>query len=123
MPRNPASSAAERRAARQAPREEAEIPFTIRVQRLVRRIPSGRVIAYGGVAALLGVPRGARGVGHVLSALPEGTDVPWWRVVNARGSISLHGYPGLLQRMMLEAEGVRFGRNGVIDWQRFGWRP
>ncbi|HEX6924231.1 MAG TPA: MGMT family protein [Longimicrobiaceae bacterium] len=106
-----------------ARRKDAEIAFATRVERLVRRIPPGRVIAYGGVAALLGVPRAARGVGHVLSTLPEGTDVPWWRVVNARGCISLHGYPGLLQRMMLEAEGVRFGRGGRIDWKEFGWRP
>ena len=97
--------------------------FSTRVQRLVRRIPRGRVLAYGGVAALLGTPRAARGVGHVLSALPEGSDVPWWRVVNARGGISLHGYPGLLQRMMLEAEGVTFGRGGYIDWKRYGWLP
>jgi len=98
-------------------------PFARRVQRLVRRVPAGRVIAYGGVAAMLGVPRAARGVGHVLSTLPQGSDVPWWRVVNARGAISLHGHPGLLQRMMLEAEGVQFGRGGRIDWDRFGWRP
>ena len=99
------------------------VTFSTKVQRLVRRVPAGRVVAYGDVAALLGTPRAARGVGHVLSSLPEGSDVPWWRVVNVRGGISLHGHPGLLQRMMLEAEGVRFGRGGRIDWQEFGWRP
>lgn len=97
--------------------------FSARVQRLVRGIPPGKVIAYGGVAAMLGVPRAARGVGNVLASLPEGSDVPWWRVLSARGEISLHGYPGLLQRMMLEAEGVTFARGGRVDWQRFGWRP
>lgn len=100
-----------------------EETFSSRVQRLVRAIPPGKVIAYGGVAALLGVPRAARGVGNVLASLPERSDVPWWRVLNARGEISLHGYPGLLQRMMLEAEGVRFARDGRVDWQRCGWRP
>jgi methylated-DNA-protein-cysteine methyltransferase-like protein len=106
---------------RKTPTTEAS--FADRVKRVVRRIPPGKVIAYGGVAAILGAPRAARGVGNVLSTLPEGTDVPWWRVVNASGAISIHGYPGLLQRMMLEAEGVRFGRRDRIDWRRFGWRP
>lgn len=109
--------------ARRALRLPDELPFAERVYRVVRRIPPGRVIAYGGVAALLGVPRAARGVGHALATLPEGSDVPWWRVVNGRGAISLHGHPGMLQRLMLEAEGVSFGRRGLIDWGSFGWRP
>jgi methylated-DNA-protein-cysteine methyltransferase-like protein len=105
-------------------RDAAEdIPFAALVQRTVRRVPAGRVISYGGVAALLGAPRAARGVGQVLGGLPEDSDVPWWRVINAAGRISLHGYPGMLQRMMLEAEGVRPGRAGRIDWARYGWRP
>lgn len=102
---------------------EAGVPFATLVHRTVRRVPAGKVISYGGVAALLGSPRAARGVGQVLGSLPEGTDVPWWRVINAAGRISLHGYPGMLQRMMLEAEGVRPGRGGRIDWARHGWRP
>ena len=81
------------------------------------------MVSYGGVAALLGAPRAARGVGQVLGSLPEHSDVPWWRVINAAGRISLHGYPGMLQRMMLEAEGVRPGRHGRIDWSQYGWRP
>lgn len=103
--------------------EDDGIPFAALVQRTVRRVPAGRVISYGGVAALLGAPRAARGVGQVLGSLPEGSDVPWWRVINAAGGISLHGHPGILQRMMLEAEGVRPGRSGRIDWARYGWRP
>lgn len=98
-------------------------PFGLRVERLVRRVPYGRVVAYGGVAAMLGAPRAARGVGAALSRLPPGSDVPWWRVVNARGGISLHGHPGILQRMLLEAEGVRVSRSGIVDMKRFGWRP
>ena len=99
------------------------IPFTQRVYRTVQRIPPGRVIAYGGVAALLGTPRAARGVGQALSSLPEGTHVPWWRVINRKGEISLPDYRGLLQRRLLEAEGVRFGHGGRVDWKRYGWLP
>lgn len=99
-------------------------PFGARVCALVRRIPRGRVASYGGVAALLGSPRAARGVGHALGTLPPDTDVPWWRVVNRNGEISIKGDPGLarLQRTLLERERVVFGRGGRIDWERFGWR-
>lgn len=92
---------------------------------MVRRVPPGRVVSYGGVAALLGTPRAARGVGTALAALPEGSDVPWWRVVNRDGAISI-GYPpyaALLQRRLLEDEGVAFDARGRISWERFGWSP
>jgi methylated-DNA-protein-cysteine methyltransferase-like protein len=58
-----------------------------------------------------------------MAALPADTDVPWWRVVNRNGEISIKGGPGLpaLQRSLLEAEGVRFGRRGRIDFRTFGW--
>lgn len=99
-------------------------PFAERVFRMVRRIPAGRAVSYGGVAALLGVPRAARGVGRALSTLPPDTDVPWWRVVNRNGEISIKGAPGLpaLQRTLLEAEGVEFDEAGRLSWDRFGWR-
>src|SRR5262245_5258328 len=97
--------------------------FSERVYRMVRRCPRGRVVSYGGIAALLGHPRAARGVGTALSALPDGSDVPWWRVVNHNGEISIKGVPHgpQLQRALLLAEGVEFDRRGRIDWKQFGW--
>lgn len=97
--------------------------FSDRVYALVRRVPRGHILSYGGVAAILGQPRAARGVGHALSVLPEGTDVPWWRVVNRNGEISIRGpiHGAALQRALLEAEGVRFDRQGRIDWRGYGW--
>ena len=99
--------------------------FTERVYRIVRSVPRGRIVSYGGVAALLGQPRAARGVGRTLYALPDETDVPWWRVVNRNGEISIRGVPhgARVQRKLLEGEGVRFDRTGRIDWKRFGWDP
>jgi methylated-DNA-protein-cysteine methyltransferase-like protein len=90
---------------------------------MVRSIPRGRATSYGAIAAYLGSPRAARGVGWALSALPAGTDVPWWRVVNRNGEISIKGAPGLpaLQRSLLEAEGVVF-QKGRIDLRKFGWK-
>ena len=90
----------------------------------VRRIPRGRVVTYGQVAALLGVPRGARAVGWALRALPEekAARTPWHRVVGAGGRISPRGGPGpLIQRRRLRAEGVRF-LAGRVDMARHGLR-
>lgn len=99
--------------------------FSDRVYHLVRRIPSGRVMNYGGVAAVLGTPRAARGVGYALSALPEATDVPWWRVVDRNGEIAIRHDPfaARLQRILLEDEGVEFDDEDRIDLRRFRWHP
>lgn len=104
-------------------RESVETSFRHAVWDLVRRIPRGRATSYGAVAAILGSPRAARGVGWALGTLPADTDVPWWRVVNRNGQISIKGTPGLpaLQRALLEAEGVRFERDR-IDFRRYGWK-
>jgi methylated-DNA-protein-cysteine methyltransferase related protein len=97
--------------------------FTSRVYDMVRRVPHGQVVSYGGVAALLGQPRAARGVGQALRALPDGSDVPWWRVINRNGEISIRdpGHAPRLQRVLLEDEGVEFDAAGRVDWERFGW--
>ena len=96
-----------------------------RIYRVVRRIPQGRVATYGQVAALAGLPRQARQVGYALHALPDGGDVPWQRVINARGEVSLRATPGAesLQRAILEQEGVVFDLRGRVPLERFGWRP
>lgn len=95
--------------------------FPTRVYQMVRRIPYGRIASYGDIAALVGAPRSARGVGRALNLLPQGSDVPWWRVVNARGSVSTPGYGGALQRMLLEQEGVVFS-GGRIDFRTYRWQ-
>jgi methylated-DNA-protein-cysteine methyltransferase-like protein len=93
------------------------------IYRIVRRIPTGRVATYGLIARLAGIPRHARRVGYALAALRDDT-VPWHRVVNAQGEISLRSTAGYgEQRGLLEAEGVRFDKNGRIDLARFQWRP
>ncbi len=99
--------------------------FSEDVYRVVRAVARGKVVSYGGVAAILGRPRAARGVGSALGALTDGNDVPWWRVVNRNGEISIKGvvHGPALQRALLEREGVRFDRCGRIDWKRFGWFP
>ena len=97
--------------------------FAAQVYRIVGRCPRGKIVSYGGVAAMLGQPRAARAVGKALNALPDDTRVPWWRVVNGRGEVSIRGveHGKILQRTLLEREGVRFERNGRISWKLYGW--
>ena len=95
------------------------------VYRVVRRIPSGRVSTYGRVAALAGMPGAARQVGYALHALTAQDDVPWHRVVNARGEISRRAEREVedLQRALLSAEGVEFDQRDRVDLEVYGWRP
>lgn len=96
------------------------------VYAVVRRIPAGRVATYGQVARLAGLPRHARLVGYALHALPDASPVPWHRVVNAKGAISLRGDGAghdVLQRLMLRREGVRFRRDGTLPLDEYRWNP
>ena len=98
-------------------------PFYHRIYRVVRHIPKGRVATYGIIARLAGRPGAARTVGWALSALPEENDVPWWRVINAAGRISLssHDHAAVLQRALLLREGVRFAPGGAVSLSTYGW--
>lgn len=96
-----------------------------RIYDVVARIPKGRVATYGQVAVLSGLPRQARLVGYALHALPADGGVPWHRVVNSKGEISLRAN-GLghdeLQVHLLRREGVRFVA-GAIPLPRYRWAP
>ena len=91
---------------------------------VIRRIPRGWVATYGQVAAMAGLPRRARLVGHVLQHLGPATDVPWHRVVNAKGEVSCtpsRNGSDALQRHLLETEGVEFNAAHRFDLERFRW--
>jgi len=94
------------------------------VYRLVCRVPRGKVVTYGQVAAILGQPRAARAVGMALGALRGsllGT-VPWHRVISAAGRCSHRdGFSASVQRDLLEREGVRFDRRGHLDLKKVRW--
>jgi methylated-DNA-protein-cysteine methyltransferase-like protein len=94
-----------------------------RIHQIVQLIPYGRVATYGQIARLLGMTRGARTVGWALRSVPEGLDVPWQRVINARGTISFRpDSPGaVIQRALLEEEGVIFDEQGRVDLTVYGW--
>ena len=94
------------------------------IHAVVRRIPRGRIATYGQVAEIAGLEGHARQVGYALHNLPERSDVPWHRVVNARGEISARtsGDSHELQRMLLEAEGVEFDARGRMELEKYRWK-
>ena len=96
-----------------------------RIYDVVKRIPEGRVATYGQVALLAGLPGQARRVGYALHALPDESPVPWHRVINAKGEISILPDPffGDVQRMLLESEGVIPDSNGKYALSRYQWKP
>lgn len=100
-----------------------EPDFNHRIWQVISLIPPGRVATYGEVARQAGLPRGARRVGRALRGLPEDTRIPWHRVINAQGRISLPqgSASQYTQRERLEAEGVVFRPNKSVDLRRFGW--
>lgn len=99
-------------------------PFTQKVVTVIQSIPHGRVISYGRVAALAGNTRGARQVARILHSMSQKYDLPWHRVINAAGRISLprgRGYER--QKALLEFEGVFFPSSQIIDLSVYLWVP
>ncbi len=96
-----------------------------RVWQVIALIPKGRVATYGQVAELAGLPGRARRVGTLLSRLPAGSKIPWHRVINAAGGISLPEDSGGFSRQqrLLKKEGVMFSASGRISLARFRWQP
>ena len=93
-----------------------------RIWQVVGSIPKGAVATYGQVAAMAGLQRGARRVGRTLAALPANTRLPWHRVVNAQGRVSLTGAAGRHQQARLRDEGIDI-RDDRISLARFRWTP
>lgn len=102
--------------------------FYFRVYNTVRKIPRGRVATYGQIAALLGSPHGARLVGWALNTLKPGSNVPWQRVINREGRISIENMRATkdMQATLLRAEGVEVEErrgNFYVDLKQYGWHP
>ena len=91
------------------------------IYQVARRVPRGRVATYGDVARLSGNPRAAREVGRAMAALPEGADVPWWRIVNRQGAISCRSHGMEQQAELLRSEGVEVSADGSLDLARYRW--
>lgn len=98
-------------------------PVYTTIYTIIKRIPKGRVATYGQIARLAGIGQPRR-VGYALRILPENNDVPWQRVINARGEISRRWDPDCVdrQRALLEKEGVEFDESAHVSLKRFQWR-
>ncbi len=100
--------------------ETAAISNYHRIWQTVLLIPKGRVATYGQIAEMSGLSRQPRLVGYALHNIPSGMEIPWHRVINAQGKISLPNKNGRRQRKLLEKEGVKFSNNR-IDLEQYGW--
>jgi len=99
-------------------------PFKDTVISVVSSVPKGKVVSYGQVAAYAGVPRAAREVGWIMNEL--GGEVPWWRVLNNKGYISIRGNATAdkeLQKKLLEAEGIEVSENFELDMKKYRYSP
>ena len=101
----------------------SQSPFTRRVVDIIRFIPEGCVCTYGLLAASAGNPRAARQVSRILHSCSQKEGLPWHRVVNRDGRISLTGSAHDVQKSLLMAEGVVFSPDGTLDLNQFLWVP
>ena len=94
-------------------------PFTERVIQIIKAIPKGKVMTYGQIAKEAGSPRGARQVVRILHTMSAKHKLPWHRVINVKGEIAIPDEESAYsQRAMLEAEGVCFRSNGLVDLKK-----
>ncbi|OGM81435.1 hypothetical protein A2393_02520 [Candidatus Woesebacteria bacterium RIFOXYB1_FULL_41_13] len=98
--------------------------FFERVYAVVRKIPEGYVMSYGQVALILDMPRAAREVGWALSRVEDRDMVPWWRVVNNKGRVSIKGqYSAEEQRQLLLQEGIKVSKDFTFEIEKYRFNP
>jgi methylated-DNA-protein-cysteine methyltransferase-like protein len=99
-----------------------DLPLYEQIYFVIKQIPAGKVATYGQIAEIVGGCT-ARMVGYALAALSSDSSVPWQRVINRQGKISPRGdgLSSILQRQLLEAEGVCFDEQGRVDFNEVGW--
>ena len=101
-------------------------PLYESIYAVVRKIPAGQVATYGQIAELLGLYGRARQIGYALFRVAPESDVPWQRVINAKGMVSRSPHregSDELQHILLEQEGVVFDTQDCIDLKRYRWIP
>ncbi|NOU96856.1 DNA methyltransferase [Paenibacillus sp. LMG 31456] len=100
------------------------LPFTQRVIEVIKAIPEGYVMTYGQIAEIAGSTRAARQVVRILHSLSKIHNLPWHRVVNAKGEIAIHDQEGrFLQELHLSSEGVQVNAEGKIDLDIYRYLP
>ncbi|WP_102346319.1 MGMT family protein [Bacillus sp. Marseille-P3661] len=98
-------------------------PFTERVIDIIRNIPEGKVMTYGQIAGLAGSPRTARQVVRILHSMSKKYFLPWHRVINAKGRVSIKNDEIYNDQIMkLQIEGVEVTEDGIVDLEKYQWR-
>ncbi len=93
-----------------------------RIRTVLKAVPEGRVVSYGGAAARAGIPNGGRTTARLLHSCSEKDGLPWHRVIRSDGRIALPRGGGFeLQKALLEREGVEVSSDGRVDMDRYGW--
>ena len=100
------------------------LSFSQRIKDIIKKIPRGKVATYGQIATMAGNPRGARQVVRILHSSSRKDKLPWHRVINSKGRISLQpGFGYETQKSLLLKEGIVFDRHDTVDFERFLWTP
>lgn len=98
--------------------------FTRKAMDAIQNIPAGKVMTYGQVASYAGSPRGARQVARILHSMSKKYELPWHRVINSRGEISLRDEESQIgQEQLLKREGVSFNESGRVDLDIYRFDP
>lgn len=100
--------------------------FKDKVIKVIQMIPRGKVMNYGQVALYIGIPRGAQQVGWIMRSVETKVDMPWWRVMNSAGRITIKGNihnDQPLQKKLLEAEGIAVSNDLIIDIDKYRFIP
>ena len=99
-------------------------PFTENVIQIIKQIPPGKVMTYGQIAKIAGSPRGARQVVRVLHSMSKKYDLPWHRVLNVKGEISMGDEEFFItQKTLLEQEGIVFNGENKVDMEMYRYQP
>ncbi|WP_159651852.1 MGMT family protein [Vibrio atypicus] len=97
--------------------------FLMQIFAVIHQIPPGKVTTYGEIAKMAGYPGYARHVGKALGNLPKGSKLPWHRVINSQGKISLKGEDLVRQRTLLIEEDVEVTMDGKVRLKKHKWQP
>lgn len=97
--------------------------FTQDVIKIIKAIPSGKVMSYGEIAKWAGHPRNARQVSYILHSMTNKHELPWHRVINSKGKISMTGECYDVQKGLLEEEGIIFSKKDSISFKTYGYVP
>jgi len=97
--------------------------FAAKVMQIIRQVPEGQVVSYGQVALYAGAPGAARAVGWWLRTSREAENVPWWRVINNAGRISIINmfHQPEEQRRLLQEEGIEVSKDFRVDIEAYRW--